>query len=51
LDTFPDPSKCYFIMTDYCSEGISAVLLQHHEDGEHPITYWSKANKGATIVL
>jgi hypothetical protein len=48
---FPDPAKRFFIMTDYCSEGISAVISQFAEDGEHPIAYWSQANKGAARNL
>jgi glutathione S-transferase len=27
-------------MTDYSKDGISAVLSQHFEDGEHPISYY-----------
>ena len=34
-------------MTDYSSDGISAVLSQNFSDGEHPVAYWSKANKQA----
>jgi len=34
-------------MTDYLAEGISAVLSQVFSDGEHPVAYWSKANRGA----
>jgi hypothetical protein len=35
------------LQTDYSGEGISAILSQEFEDGEHPTAYWSKANKGA----
>jgi len=44
---FPDPSRPYLIMTDYSGDGISAVLSQIFDDGEHPIAYWSKTNKDA----
>jgi hypothetical protein len=44
---FPDPTRRYYLQTDYSGEGISAVLSQLFEDGEHPTAYWSKANRGA----
>ncbi len=44
---FPDPNRKFLVMTDYSGMGISAVLSQVFEDGEHPVAYWSKTNKGA----
>lgn len=38
-----DPDKELIIETDACGKGIGAVLSQVHDDGEHPVEFWSKA--------
>ena len=42
---FPDHNRRYYLMTDYSKMGISAILSQVFEDGEHPVAYWSRTNK------
>lgn len=38
-----DPLKPVEILTDAYAVGVGAVLIQQHEDGEHPVAYTSKA--------
>jgi len=43
---FPDMEKMFYVQTDFSKEGISGVLFQMYEDGEHPVAYWSQRNRG-----
>jgi hypothetical protein len=38
----PDFNKPFIVSTDACKSGLSAVLSQYYEDGDHPICYASR---------
>ena len=38
----PDPRKPYELMCDASGKAMGAVLMQRHEDGLHPVAYYSK---------
>jgi RNase H-like domain found in reverse transcriptase/Reverse transcriptase (RNA-dependent DNA polymerase) len=43
----PDFSKTFYLLTDACCKGISAILTQYDDQGnEHPITFISRSTRG-----